>query len=354
MWFQKRGLVTSVRESHCIVVTPDGSYEKIPLPSREVQVGEEIEYNRVRIPTELKPVLMAASFLLVFMSFLLMYQANLNQVAAYVTLDINPSLEIAVDRNLTVIDVLCLNEDAARMVKPGDFKGKSLNEVISGVIDKAVEQNYIKPGEENLIVSTVSNVDEGAETINQEDICGILEESAASRGRRVQVKVYTTSDQIHKEARSAGISAGKYVIYEELKKNGKPVRIDDVKKNSVKKMVEKHQVDLPPNYRKFTSDKEKFKGKPAGKDNNGKKHPAKDDNRRKNGDNQKGNDKKNPAKNDSRNETKKGSDNNSKSNSRNDHPNTSNNDSLKNHVHFKDNGDPTTRRWLDRRAAADV
>ena len=60
MWFQKRGIVTSIRESNCIVVTPDGTYEKVPLPSREVQVGEEVVYNRVPIPIELKPVLMAA------------------------------------------------------------------------------------------------------------------------------------------------------------------------------------------------------------------------------------------------------------------------------------------------------
>jgi|GEM_PF-1856855 len=275
MWFEKRGLVTSVRENHCIVLTPDGSYEKIPLPSPAVTVGEEVTFSRIRIPAQIRPVLMAASFLLVFMSSMLLYQANLNQVAAYVALDINPSLEIAVDRNLTVIDVLCLDEDARKLTAPGEFKGKSLDYTISGLIDKAVEQDYIKTGEENLIVSTISNVESGADTVDQEAICELLEKSVASKGRKVQVKVYTTSDEIHQKARNKGISSGKYLIYRELKKNGKPVKIDDLKKNSVKNVMEKHQVELPPNYKKFTTDKDKRGKSNDGKDDDGKKAPGK-------------------------------------------------------------------------------
>ena len=102
MRFQKRGLVTSIKDDYCIVVNPDGSYEKIPLPSREVQVGEEVFYNRVRIPAELKSVLVAASFLLFFLTSMLIYQGSLHQVAAYHH-DINPSRN-SVDSKSQVID----------------------------------------------------------------------------------------------------------------------------------------------------------------------------------------------------------------------------------------------------------
>jgi hypothetical protein len=276
MWFQKRGIVVSIKKGNCIVVTPDGTYEKVPLPSREVQVGEEVTYNRVRFPAELKPVLMAASFLLVLLSSILLYQANLNPVAAYVTLDMNSSLEILVDRNLMVIDMLCLDEDAARLVKPGEYQGKSLNDAISGVIDKAVEHNYIKLDEENLIVSTVSRVKAGAKTVDPKAIYKVVEESVVSKDRKVQVKVYTTSDDIRKKANNAGISSGKYLIFEQIKKNGKPVKIDDVKKNSVKNLVEKHQVKLPPNYQKFTSNKDKSRKPEVNQDNNRNKVPGQD------------------------------------------------------------------------------
>lgn len=256
MWFKKRGLVTSIKDGHCIVVNPDGGYEKIPLPSRDVQVGEEVFYNRVRIPAEFKSVLVAASFLLFFIASMLIYQGSVNQVAAYITMDINPSLEISVDSNSMVVDVTCLDEEATRLVKPGEYKGKSLDYTVAAIIEKSVEQNFLKPGEENLIVTTISPVNDKAEPVDGKALSRLVEQSATARECPVQVKVYTASGEIRKEARKTGISSGRYLIYEEVKKQDPSVKIEDVKKDSIKKLLEKHKVELPPNYKSFTREKE--------------------------------------------------------------------------------------------------
>ncbi len=257
MWFKKRGLVTSIKDGHCIVVNPDGGYEKIPLPSREVQVGEEVFYNRVRIPAEIKSVLVAASFLLFFLTSVLLYQGSVNRVAAYITMDINPSLEISVDSKSLVIDVTCLNEEATRLVKPGEYKGKSLDYTIAAIIDKSVEQKFLKPGEENLIVTTISPVDDKAEPVDGKALGRLVEQSATARECPVQVRVYTASGEIRKKAKNTGISSGRYLIYKEMKKQDPSVKIDDVKKDSIKKLLEEHNVELPPNYKRYTREKDK-------------------------------------------------------------------------------------------------
>lgn len=256
MWFKKRGLVTSIKDGHCIVVNPDGGYEKIPLPSRDVQVGEEVFYNRVRIPAEFKSVLVAASFLLFFLTSVLLYQGSVNRVAAYITMDINPSLEISVDSKSLVIDVTCLNEEATRLVKPGEYKGKSLDYTIAAIIDKSVEQKFLKPGEENLIVTTISPVDDKAEPVDGKALGRLVEQSATARECPVQVRVYTASGEIRKKAKNTGISSGRYLIYKEMKKQDPSVKIDDVKKDSIKKLLEEHNVELPPNYKRYTREKE--------------------------------------------------------------------------------------------------
>ena len=270
MRLQNRGIVTSIKGGHCIVVTPEGTYERIRLPHRGVQVGEEVAYSRAQVPAGLRPLLLAASFLLVFVSSVWLHQAAVNPVAAYVTLDINPSLEIAVDRNLVVLEVEPLNEDAARLVKPEELKGRNLYEAISGVIDRAVEQNYIKPGEENLIVSTVSAADDGlSPVVDQQAVCRTVERSAASRGRKVQIKMYVASKEIRQQAKKTGISPGKYLVYEQLNRSGKPVSIDEIKKNSVKELIRKYKADLPPNGRELIPEKMNPGHKPqaAGDDN---------------------------------------------------------------------------------------
>ncbi|NLW44942.1 MAG: anti-sigma factor domain-containing protein [Syntrophomonadaceae bacterium] len=255
MRFQKRGLVTSIKDDYCIVLNPDGGYEKIPLPSPQVQVGEEVFYNRVRIPTRLKSVLLAASFLLFILTSVLVYQSNLNRVAAYITMDINPSLEISVDSKSLVLDVTCLNEEATRLVKPGEYKGKGLDYTIADIIEKSVEQEFLKPGEENLIVTTISMVDEKAEPVNGEALSQLVEQSAVARDCQVQVRVYNTSGEVRKKARNSGVSSGKYLIYEEVRKQDPSIKIDDVKKDSLRKLLEKHKVELPPNFESFTYEK---------------------------------------------------------------------------------------------------
>lgn len=277
MWSRKRGIVTSIKTNHCIVLTPDGIYEKIPLPSPGVQIGEEVAYHRALLPSGVKPMLMVASLLIVLMSSVLLYQASVPVAVAYVSLDINPSMEISVDKNSLVIDVNCLNQEAVKLVKQENFKGKNLYDTLSRLIDKAVEQNYIKPGEDNLIISTVSAAGTNTAPVDQQAICQSLERSAASRNCSVQVKMFTTSDKIHKAASNKGISSGKYLIYEQLTKTGTQVSIDDVKKNSIKQLVDEYKMDLLPNQKKFTMDRINRNSKPEiNVDDNEKKVPIKD------------------------------------------------------------------------------
>jgi len=252
MRFEKRGIVLKIGARHCIIITPDGGYEKIPLPAQGTQIGAELVYSRFPFHSKVKPLLMVASLLIVFMSFALLRQAQLPQAAAYVTLDINPSLEMAVDRNLNVIDVQCFNDDAGNLIQPEELQGKNLYDAIAEVINKAIEQNYIKPGEDNLIISTVSPSGTEPVPVDQEAVGQFIENTVNASGYTGQVTVYSASDEIRVTAKNEGLSPGKYLIYQQLMKSGNQVSIEEVKKNSVRQLISEYKVPLIPNYKKFT------------------------------------------------------------------------------------------------------
>jgi len=252
MWFEKRGIVLKTSARHCIIITPNGTYEKIPLPAQGAKIGAEIAYSRFPFHSNIKPLLMVASFLIVFMSFALIRQAQLPQAAAYISLDINPSLEMAVDKDLNVIDVQCFNEDASNLIQPEELRGKNMYDAFVEVINKAIEQNYIKPGEDNLIISTVSPAGTEPLSLDQEAVGQFLENAVTASGYAGQVTVYSASDEIRVTAKNEGLSPGKYLIYQQLIKSGNQVSIDEVKKNSVRQLVSEYKVPLIPNYKKFT------------------------------------------------------------------------------------------------------
>lgn len=257
MWFEKRGLVTKIKEEYCIILTGEGTYERIPVPAAGAKIGAEIAYPNFIISSAIKPLLLVASFLILFFGYTLFRQATLPKAMAYVSLDINPSLEMSVDRNLNVIDVKYFNNDAANLLMQENLQGKNLYDALTVVIDKAIKQNYIKTDQDNLIISTVSSSDADANSVDQKAVQQVLEKSIKTDGFTGEVKTYSVTDEFRSTAEEKGLSPGKFLIYEQLVKTGNKISVDEVRQNKISKLVTTYKVDLLPNFKKIRMQKGK-------------------------------------------------------------------------------------------------
>jgi hypothetical protein len=249
---QKRGIVAKVAAQNCIILTPDGTYDKIPLPTRPVLVGAEILYHSPRFAWPLKTILMVACLLIIFMSYPLINEAMLPQAAAYVSLDINSSLEMAVDKNMRVIDVKCFDDEASNLIESLDLEGKSLPDALAEVVNQAAAQNYLISGQENLMISTISPSGSDPASVDEALLYGVLEDSMTSRGYSGEVKIYTANQDFHQAAADKKMSAGKYLVYEQLVRSGRNVSETDLKQYSVSEMADNYQVNFLPNYKNIT------------------------------------------------------------------------------------------------------
>ena len=75
-----------------------------------------------------------------------------------ITVDINPSVELMVDKDNKVVSVTALNDDAAIILQGTAFVGKTSDEAVKGVVEVATETGYIvkgevKVGENNVKIS---------------------------------------------------------------------------------------------------------------------------------------------------------------------------------------------------------
>lgn len=74
------------------------------------------------------------------------------------TVDINPSVELMVDKDNKVVSVTALNDDAAIILQGTAFVGKTSDEAVKGVVEVATETGYIvkgkvEVGENNVKIS---------------------------------------------------------------------------------------------------------------------------------------------------------------------------------------------------------
>ncbi|MFH0993088.1 MAG: hypothetical protein V1761_01925 [bacterium] len=86
---------------------------------------------------------------------------------AYVTLDINPSIDLTVNGKDVVLDANALNEDGDLLLLELDLIGEDLEDAIAMIIDKAIDLGFIdiEAAETLVSVSAIATTAEYGETI---------------------------------------------------------------------------------------------------------------------------------------------------------------------------------------------
>lgn len=206
-----------------MILTPDGEFLKSKKENNiSYELGEEIEYTATENSSSVfqhfvqnifkRKQLIAgvAALFLLMMTFLPSF-INDNKVYAYVSIDINPSLELGVNKELEVIEIHAFNSDGELILgKLEGWKKEPIDEVTNAIIEASKTNGFLQSGDEVIISTTVvkkgkeegqSNEIETALTDVKEDL-----QSAEVIVTEVDVPV-ETREQAVKE----GISPAKFL-----------------------------------------------------------------------------------------------------------------------------------------------
>lgn len=268
------GIVIEITEQSILIMTADGQFKQIAKRERSCQLGEEISYaDTFRKPLlnwrSPRPFAIAAAsvFCLMIVALLSIFGEGMatNKVAAYVTMDINPSIEVGIDENENVIEVRGINDDGLELLKDLAYEGITL-EAFSDLIVQRIELgHYLDSGKANIIIaSTVMNKNqkdyeiELAEKVKLRFIEAINKTHAATI-EQIVVTAITAPQEVRNEAVAQGVSTGKKAMQLLTRKNQKSTSDEDLKEKSIQEMIiENGGIDeIVPKDHKVT--KEEFK-----------------------------------------------------------------------------------------------
>ncbi|WP_017756329.1 anti-sigma factor domain-containing protein [Calidifontibacillus oryziterrae] len=237
-----KGVVLEIKNRNAIVLTKEGSFENVKLQNgQHVEVGAEIvmptKTTRFKIGSKSLALAAAAAIIVIFLaSQLLPFNLNNNMViAAYVNLDINPSLEVGVDKHLHIVEVTPLNEDGQKIVDSyeGDITELTLTQFVNQTINIAKQQGYLNDKKDILLTATaidkqtVETIETNIEAIKQE---------VSEQG--IVVEELITDEKTREEAKNVGISPGKYEIYKQAVQTT-TLTLEEAKDLSVSEIYEK-------------------------------------------------------------------------------------------------------------------
>ncbi|CAG7646637.1 anti-sigma factor domain-containing protein [Paenibacillus allorhizosphaerae] len=238
-----KGVVMEISDKSIIVMRPDGKFERVSRKKRNCEIGEEIAYADSGINWR-SPSVAGRSAIAAAVIFCLVLFASFNgklgspEVIAYISMDINPSIEMGIDMNENVLELRGLNEDGNELVQNISYKGEKLESVASRLLDKAEEKSLAKGEAEIVIASTV--VQENAKVSDtqlatklQEQVTKHIEKTHPAEASSYQVAAFAAPQEVRQAAVQNGVSMGKYTVYLNAKNSGTEVTLDELKKGSV-------------------------------------------------------------------------------------------------------------------------
>lgn len=190
--------------------------DKIDLTTpQELYVGPS---RRVKMYRRLRTAGLAAAACLcavVLSSGIAAYQNS--RVESIIGIDVNPSIELSVNRKEKVLKAEPLNEDAEVILDDMDLENVDLDIAVNALIGSMVRNGYLTELD-NAILVTVANDDTKKASVLRQDVVIDIEESLEAH--QVQAVVYdqqaSEDDAIRELAGTYGISYGKAYFLQEL------------------------------------------------------------------------------------------------------------------------------------------
>ena len=202
-----KAVVLEIRDGYAAVMVKGGSIERIR--DNGYKPGQEIVMPRKNIVYSgaFRIVAAAAALVFVFVGGGLTYARNFKETG-YVTVDVNPSLEYAMNAKCRVIKVTALNEDAEEIAKSlkDTVKGGDLESVLESTKEELYKAGYLGEEKDNVMLVSVVSDDSAV----REDLKLAAETVAAQEDIAVYVVESTMSER--REAKEQGVSTGRYEV----------------------------------------------------------------------------------------------------------------------------------------------
>jgi hypothetical protein len=253
----KKGIVMEVHDDYVTMLTPDGEFVRTPNQKGTYEIGEEIDFFPQRDYGHVKKKMVffrmdqvkvafvsVAALILLIISFLPYYSSN--QVYAYMSIDINPSIELGVNRNLQVIKTKALNKEGEKILQNlQDWKKNKIDIVTSQIVDLSQKYGYLQKGKE-IIITTVVN-DKEMPKVEKKLERKIKEIKKTCEQNEIQVTAVESDVKTREAALKKGISTGTL-----LKLEGKVNQDKADPKKQESSIIKKQNESQPPIQEKQT------------------------------------------------------------------------------------------------------
>lgn len=149
----------------------------------------------------------------------------LNAPVSYISIDVNPSIELTLNRLHRVVSAEAFNDDAQIVLQNVDVRGMTYTQAIDALLESAAMQPYLT---DNAVLSFTVAAD------NKKTEALLLTGIGECAGCRQYRGLCASADEaLIREAHQNGLSFGKYRVYLALLGSGATITLDECREMSM-------------------------------------------------------------------------------------------------------------------------
>lgn len=162
---------------------------------------------------------------------------------AYVSMDINPSVELGVNAFDKVVSVEAYNDDGKKILEDINLKNYDISNAIKTLLSNAISEGYIKEDGSSAIEITTSTDKQKVADKLDDSLKDVADETLDGNDVKANVETENVALARRDEARKLGITPGKLNLIQKLQELDPSVSVEDYKDKSVKE-IQKKTIEL--------------------------------------------------------------------------------------------------------------
>jgi hypothetical protein len=210
----KKGIIMEINDTCLTLLTPDGQFLQARKPDHPYTLGEEILFKPIsqkRLAHHFfgyKQLSIAAAAMFVIIGSLIpIYESD--KAYAYMSIDVNPSIELGINKNMQVVKLKAFNSDGQKIISQiGDWEKKSVTEFTQDVLKEMKNEGYLND-HHTMVISTVRTENPEDQT-NKQLTKKIDQIKEIAKENSLKVTALNGTEKEMEKAHQLGLTTGKY------------------------------------------------------------------------------------------------------------------------------------------------
>jgi hypothetical protein len=156
---------------------------------------------------------------------------------SYISVDINPSVELGVNAFDKVVKITGYNEDGLVILQNQDIIGEDVNTAVNSLITSASENGYIAEDGSTVVAITIESDDDEKVTELEEEAEEAAKEALEDEEKTAEVYKERTRLSLREEAEKYEITPGKLNLIKKLQETDSTATVEQYKDASVKEIM---------------------------------------------------------------------------------------------------------------------